>query len=315
MDLIEDFVVDCQARGLTKHTIETYRSCVSEFIRKFPEPESVKLEDLRSYLGSLRARGLQGSTLKGYFAAISTLYDYLFFYGAIDANPVPSFRKRYLSRIKEQYNGENTRQLISVQAMQLLVNSADHIRDLALVMSFAKTGMRIGEWLGLKSDDADTRVGEFILPPKAKRTNRRAFMDEELRDVMDQYLAWRKSRARCDWLWISDFGGHLHKDEPNRILARLAEPLQLHKPGGPLCFKFTSHCFRHWFTTHLRRAGMKKEYIQFLRGDSMTRESWEVYNHIDPEDVRQEYLRCVPRLLGQSKIVCSSGFKPRFEPR
>lgn len=308
-------MVDCQARGLTKHTIETYRSCVLDFLHYHHDPAAVKLEDLRSYLGTLRIRNLQGSTLKGYFAAISTLYDYLFYYGAIDANPIPSFRKRYLSRIKEQYNGENTRQLISIQSMQLLVSRADHIRDLALVLSYAKTGMRKSENLDLEIDDINTRTGEFIIPPKAKRSNRRAFMDEELRTVMERYLSWREDHARCDWLWISDAGGHLHKDMPNVILARLAAPLGLHDPCGPLCHRFTTHCCRHFFTTHLRRAGMDKEFIKWLRGDSLSKEAWEIYNHIDPEDVRQEYLRCTPGLLGQSKLVCSSGFKLTSEPR
>ncbi len=275
----------------------------------------MRLEDLRSYLGSLRARGLQGSTLKGYFAAISTLYDYLFYYGSIGVNPVPSFRKRYLSRIKEQYNGQNARQLISIQSMQLLISRADNIRDLALILTYAKTGMRKAECLDLKLDDINTRSGEFIIPPKAKRTNRRAFMDEELGNVMDRYLAWRKPRARSDWLWISKAGGHLRKDEPNRILARLAEPIGLHDPCGPLCHKFTTHCCRHFVTTWLFRNGMVPQYIKWLRGDSLTSEAWEIYNHIDPDDVRQEYLRCIPQLLGQSKLVCSSGFKRLFEPR
>lgn len=81
------------------------------------------------------------------------------------------------------------------------------------------------------------------------------------------------------------------------ILADLGEKLHLHNSNGPLDRKLTPHCFRHWFTTHLFRAGMDPQYIKFLRGDSMRVESWQIYNRIDPEMVRIEYLRCIPKIL------------------
>lgn len=296
MDYIEGFLADCQARGLTRHTIETYRSQVKAFLLSYNEPLNVNLENLKVFLGSLRARGLAGSTLKGYFAAISSFYEYMVFSGAMNANLIPSFRKRYL-RIKNQEGGENERQLISVQQMQLLVSAAGGIREKALILMLAKTGMRKGECLALRVWDISTEKGIIRIPAKAKRSNRLAFMDMELRDILDRYLNWRESQAKSDWLWISDRGGHLHKDEPNRILANLAEPLGFHDPDGPLCSRFTCHCCRHWFTTHLHRAKMDPEYIKWLRGDSLSSEAWQIYNHVDPRQVREEYLRKIPQLI------------------
>jgi site-specific recombinase XerD len=37
---------------------------------------------------------------------------------------------------------------------------------------------------------------------------------------------------------------------------------------------------RHWFCTHLFRAGMRREYIKELRGDSR-KEAFDLYNHIE----------------------------------
>jgi len=259
----------------------------------------VDLHDLRSFLGDLRTRGIQPSTLKGYFAALSALYDYLVFEGLHNTNPIPSFRKRYLSRLKDQYGGENSRQLISVQDMQLLVSAAGSIHDQALMMTLAKTGMRRGELHGLRLEDIDIKRSIIRIPAKAKRSNRLAFMDIELQEVLAQYLSWRKSRARTDWFWITKHGGRIHKDYPGRILGKLGAQLGLHDPAGPLCSKLTPHCCRHWFTTHLHRAGMNPEYIKWLRGDSLRSEAWQIYNHIDPDDVLDEYLLCMPRLLHQ----------------
>ena len=51
----------------------------------------------------------------------------------------------------------------------------------------------------------------------------------------------------------------------------------------------------HWNATHLLRAGMPRDYMQWLRGDAM-REAIDIYNHIDPKDVRKSYLAHVPQL-------------------
>jgi len=71
----------------------------------------------------------------------------------------------------------------------------------------------------------------------------------------------------------------------------------MHDPHGPLERKLTPHCFRHFFTSYLFRAGMTPLYIKFLRGDSLRTESWMIYNRIDSELVRAEYMRCMPQIL------------------
>jgi hypothetical protein len=38
---------------------------------------------------------------------------------------------------------------------------------------------------------------------------------------------------------------------------------------------------------------MREKYIKWLRGDAM-REAINIYNHIDPEDVRKSYLAHIP---------------------
>jgi site-specific recombinase XerD len=57
------------------------------------------------------------------------------------------------------------------------------------------------------------------------------------------------------------------------------------------------HVFRHWLTTLLRRAGMRREYILWIRGDAI-RDAIDIYFHIYPKGVRENYLACVPPLGG-----------------
>lgn len=294
MDILNKFLKDCLARGLTKHTVETYKSSISAFLDRFPDPSQVTLENLVDFLEDLRAQNLQSSTLKGSFAALNTFFDYLVFTGHLISNLIPSFRKRYLTRLK--FNGA-ARQLISVQDMRILVSAAPSILERTILLLLAKIGMRRGELLALKYSDVDLKTNTIRLPKKAKRTNRIAFIGPELHETLEEYLAWREPRAKSDWLLVSKHGGRIHKDLPGKILAALGIQNGLHDPKGPLSKKLTPHCFRHWFTTHLFRAGMDPQYIMWLRGDSMGKQSWQLYNFIDPEQVRADYEKRIPKLL------------------
>jgi integrase/recombinase XerD len=294
--LIKEFVTDCRARGLTAHTIETYRSCCMDFLKCNPDPAKVTLDDLVSYLGELRARSLQGSTLKGYFAAIGAYYDFLIFSGAMKSSLIPSFRKRYL-HIKVNHNGENTRQLISTEDMTELISKARMILPRAMMLFLAKTGIRRGELIAMDIQDLDLEKGEFRVKPKAKRSNRLGFLDPELTAVLHEYLDWREYRTKDDnALWINPrHGTRINKNHVYNTVTKYASRLGLHDPRGPLNKKFTPHCFRHFFTTHLRRAKMPREFIQELRGDRR-KEAVDIYDHIEIEELRRTYLACIPSL-------------------
>ncbi|MFZ3147424.1 MAG: hypothetical protein WA137_00110 [Methanothrix sp.] len=52
-------------------------------------------------------------------------------------------------------------------------------------------------------------------------------------------------------------------------MTRSAERVGLHNPASDrLEDHFSPHCSRHWYCTHLFRAGMRREFIKELRGDS-----------------------------------------------
>jgi len=58
---------------------------------------------------------------------------------------------------------------------------------------------------------------------------------------------------------------------------------------------FSAHCCRHWFTAHLRQAGMRREFIQELMGDSRM-EAIDIYDHIDLKELKEACLACIPQL-------------------
>lgn len=293
--LIQEFVTDCRARGLAEHTIEVYKSNVIAFLRVFNEPDKVSMDDLRTFLGDLRARNLHGSTLKGYFSSITAFYEFLIFEKKITGNPIPTFRKRYL-RIKLQYNGENTRQPGNIEQIKaLLFLASNEILAKTMILFLVKTGLRRGELIAMDVYDLDLENGTFCVKPKPKRSNRLGFLDHELTEALREYLDWREPLAKDKALWITPNGFRISRNYIYRTVTHYAGLSGLHNPHGAMNKKYSTHNCRHFFTTHLRRAGMPREFIQELRGDRRG-SAVDIYDHIDPEELKQSYLECIPHL-------------------
>lgn len=304
---LNDFIKDCESRGLTRHTIQTYSCNLKVFLSRVRDPLKVDTNILRDFLdylkkmdyirGTVNLKGVCSQTINAYFAAISTYYDFLIYSGNMTSNPVLPFRKRYLMKNKRQYNGENSRQLISIAQMKQLINQDMPIQHKLILLLLAKTGVRRGELLSIDIHDIIAPIKkEIVLKAKAKRTNRLILFDDETAEVLKVYLKWREPRAKCPALLISPYGKRMKKTTPNDIVAFYGQKVGLHDPHGPLNRKLTPHAFRHWFTTHLRKAGMPREFIQELRGDSRN-QTIDIYDHLDMSEIREAYNDCMPSLI------------------
>lgn len=80
------------------------------------------------------------------------------------------------------------------------------------------------------------------------------------------------------------------------LVVKYAVAPDLHRPESKMLEDhFSPHCFRHWFTTWLRRKGMPREFVRELRGDRR-KEAMDTYDHIDREELRRAYQATVPKL-------------------
>jgi integrase/recombinase XerD len=298
-ELIDSFRKDCELRKFV--TAPEYARIAIRYLRwlelRGVEPEKISKADLKEYLLYMREEKQNSfSTLQRTFTGLNCFYSFLEEEGRIAANPIPAFQKRYLSAYKD--NGAEQRQLISVDQAARLVGSALDSRGRAILLLLLKTGMRRGELHRLDVSDIDMQRQQLTLKPTAKRSNRLLFFDGEAADVLDTWLDSRSRKRGMDTpaLLLSNEGKRLSMSQIERGVARYATIAGLHdSASGRLEDHFGPHCCRHWFTTHLLRAGMQREYVQWLRGDAI-REAVDIYYHIDPEDVRRSYLAHIPRL-------------------
>jgi integrase/recombinase XerD len=299
--LIDGFQSDCRIRGMAKGSVPRYLSVIKIFC-EYLDGRQIKILDvdrdiLRDFLEYLREdRRVSHKTIENYFTVISSLYEYLAYEGHVDRNPVLPVRKRYLKRYKEEDSGQ-TRKLISVEEMALLINSTLDIEEKAIIALLAKTGVRRNELISMDLDDIDWVEQRILLKPTHKRTNRIVYFDDETALILHKWLRVRESRkADTQALFISGWGRRISRNEVYLAVIEAAERIGFHDPSSErLEDHFSPHCCRHWFTTHLRRAGMSREFIQELRGD-VRREAIDIYDHIDKKELRESYLAHIPQL-------------------
>lgn len=304
-ELIDAYLLDAEVQGHTDKTITTYRSDL-EYFQDWLDGSllSVDRHDLKGFLAHLKndrtardgSTGLKPSTRGTYFSAISSLFEYLEWEGYVQHNPVPAFRERYMD--SQTTSGQSARQLISVAEMSSLVHAILDPRDRAVVTLLAKTGVRRGELVAMDVDDIDWEEQSITLKPTPKRTNRVVFFDGEAARTLQRWLDARANddRIETEALFTNQHGTRLGRNSIYRLVTKHAEKVGLHdSEADDLQQRFTPHCCRHWFTTHLRRAGMPREFIKELRGDTRG-DAIDIYDHIDREELRQSYLAHIPTL-------------------
>ncbi|HYW01621.1 MAG TPA: tyrosine-type recombinase/integrase [Candidatus Acidoferrum sp.] len=301
--IVELFVQDCRDREMTADSIQHYRSVVLHFF-EFLDKHGISpyRADKQVFIEYLRNRKLEGvgqKTLENNFTALASFYEFLVFQDYVEKNPVTGVRKRYLRRYKNEndVDAEAQRKLISVEEMSLLLNSVLDTRDKAILTLLAKTGVRRGELIAMDVTDIDWVEQSITLKKFKKRSGRTVFFDDETSRLLKRWLNQRQTlNASTPALFIGEHSERLRRHGISHAVVKYAEKVGLHDPkSSRLEDHFSPHCFRHWFTTHLRRAGMDREFIKALRGDRR-REAIDIYDRIDRQELRRAYLAFIPQL-------------------
>lgn len=297
---LDAFRQDMRLRDLADSTVARNIGNTQRYIQWAEErniaPEQGHREDLLAYLADLRVRGHRRSSLSAIFISLGSWFEYLVESGKLPSNPIPAIQKRYLRSSKDEIR---QRQLISVEDAAKMVRATIDTRDRAILLVFLKTGIKRDELMTLDLDDLDLQGMSLTLKPTAKRSNRIVFFDDETRRALARWLKSREMRFKKgdqQALFISSKGTRLRASSIDELVRGAAIRVGLYNEDSTkLEDKFTPHCCRHWNATHLLRSGMPREFVKWLRGDAM-KEAIDIYNHINPEDVRRSYLAHIPQL-------------------
>ena len=301
-DLIKDFERDCRLKEMTRQSTLRYLSCLRIFAR-FLETRGVFFEDIAKQdlidyiLYSRDERKVKPTTLEMDFIAFNSFYKFLLFKERITVNHVPVIRERYLRGYGKNTANGDRRKVIPAEEMARYLTSIMNPRDKAIATLLVKSGIRCGELVSIDLDDIDWSNNTIRLKKKRKRTNCIVMFDHECAKVLRHWLMVRGEsyvKPGCNALFTGQTGERLEHTGIYRAVTKPAKRLGYFDKSSPENKDhFSTHNLRHCFTTYLRQNGMKREFIQELRGDSR-RDAVDIYDHIDLDELRQAYLAAMP---------------------
>jgi integrase/recombinase XerD len=295
---IDEFREYLKTSGKSRDTIASYPSYALGLGNFCGDLLKVNEDVLAAYLKHLQDKGIGRSSVRRYFSSLSTFYDFLVFKKHVSVNPITSTFKKFYLKDYKSHDTKQRRQIISIAEARSLIKIIPLIREKAPVVLLFKTGIRRKELSELDVSDLDLANLTLHIKPTGKRSNEIVFFDEETRLILEKWLVRRQKMAKdgTTALFLNSRGGRLKLDAIDDMFVKHAKFVGLHDPDSArLEDKLTPHCCRRWFGTHLRRAGMPREFIKQLRGD-VGREAIDGYDHIDQEELKDAYLHWMPQL-------------------
>ena len=241
------------------------------------EIESIERVDLEGFIEQEQDRGLRISTVRTRLACIIAFLHYLMEQEVISGSVLKRGIKLKLPEVLPRaINPVDVRKLLSV---------IDNIRDRALILLLLRTGIRIGEALGLRVNDLDIKGRKVHLFEGEKNSMGRVVYLSD--DALFALRLWLRRRDHAKEFIFYGWG-----DRPICYSTGRGLFMKYLKRAGLDQKGYTVHCLRHTFASELLNAGMRLECLQPLLGHQdieVTRR----YARLTDTTREQEYFRAM----------------------
>jgi len=241
------------------------------------EIEKIERVDLEAFVEHEQDRGLRISTVRTRLACIIAFLHFLMEQEVISGSVLKRGIKLKLPDVLPRaMNPADVRKLLCVM---------DDIRDRALFLLLLRTGMRIGEALGLRLNDLDIKGRKVHLFEGEKNSmGRVVYLSDDALFVVKLWL--RRRDKNKEFIFYGQSNGHLCYSTGRGLFVKYLKKARLDQKG------YTVHCLRHTFASELLNAGMRLECLQQLLGHQdieVTRR----YARLTDTTREQEYFRAM----------------------
>ena len=248
---VKVFLAAKRVEGCSEKTVRYYDSTIRNVLTAIgKDAKDITTDDLRMYLDDYQSRsGASKVTIDNIRRILSSFFAWLEDEDYIPKSPVRRIHKvKTCKTVKETYSDE---------ALELMRDNSECVRDLAIIDMLASTGIRVGELVKLNRTDVDFENRECIVLGKGNK-QRKVYFDARTKIHLQNYL---KSRTdSCEALFVS-----LQKPY-NRLLISGVE-IRLRELGRRLDMnKVHPHKFRRTLATMAIDKGMPIEQVQQLLG-------------------------------------------------
>lgn len=251
LNLVSTFLSAKRVEGCSEKSMLYYESTIHNTLQTIGKGvKDISTDDLRKYLDDYQQRsGASKVTVDNIRRILSSFFSWLEEEFYIIKSPV--------RRIHKVKTGKVVKETYSDEALELMRDSCENSRDLALIDILASTGMRVGELVKLNRADIDFQNRECIVTGKGNK-QRIVYFDARTKIHLQNYLRERKDDNQALFVTLL---------APHERLQISGVEIRLRHIGKELNMtKVHPHKFRRTLATMAIDKGMPIEQVQHLLG-------------------------------------------------
>jgi integrase/recombinase XerD len=213
--------------------------------------KEIERADLEAFLEHVQDAGFKISTVRTKQACLIAFLHFLIEQDVISGSVLKRPIKLKLPEVLPRaMNPADVRKLLSV---------IDDIRDQALILLLLRTGIRIGEALGLRLNDLDIRDRKIHLFQGEKNSmGRVVYLSDDALSALKLWL--RRRDHNKEFVFYGQGNKSICYSTGRSRFVKYIQKAGLEQKG------YTVHCLRHTFASELLNAGMRLECLQQLLG-------------------------------------------------
>ena len=250
-DAVAAFIAAKRIEGCSEKTLTYYRKTIEAMMAAIgKQPQQIITDEIRQYLTAYQVQRKSSKvTIDNIRRILATFYSWLEDEDYIIKSPVRRIHKVKTAKvIKDTYTDE---------ALELMRDNCDSLRDLAIIDLLASSGMRVGEMVALNRDDLNFNERECVVFGKGSK-QRLVYFDARTKIHLQNYLASRTDDNPALFVTLR---------APHDRLQIGGVELRLRQLGKRLSLpKVHPHKFRRTLATSAIDKGMPIEQVQQLLG-------------------------------------------------
>ena len=250
-NFVKIFLAAKRVEGCSEKTVRYYDSTIRNVLSAIGKNiNQVTTDDLRMYLDEYQKRsGASKVTIDNIRRILSSFFAWLEDEDYIVKSPVRRIHKvKSCKTVKETYSDE---------ALEIMRDSAESIRDLAIIDMLVSTGIRVGELVKLNRGDIDFENRECVVLGKGNK-QRKVYFDARTKIHLQRYLQSRTDDNEALFVSLQRPYNRLLISGVEIRLRELGKKLDIHKVHP--------HKFRRTLATMAIDKGMPIEQVQQLLG-------------------------------------------------
>jgi len=277
LKIIDEFILDRQARRLSRKTIQFYREELRYFTQYLGDKKTladITSDVIRNYLFELsqhRNPGGQHASFRALRAFLRWVWNE---YEIETRNPI--------TKIAAPVYTIQPLQGLDEQSFWRMIDICS-VRDKAILFTLADTGIRASELISLKITDLDPHTGTLMIRHGKGNKQRTAYLEKTALRAIRRYLKERDSNSQ--FLFLTETGTPLTFAGLREIVRRLASRVSIPVPG--------LHDFRRFFALQSLRNGMDLLTLSRLLGHTSITTT-QRYLNLDTTDLQLAHKKYSP---------------------